>query len=236
MNRKIHHFLMIVLLLLLYSCKKDTSISTCEISEQAQNHYLYDAASLAVEYMYENSIADTAEIEIPDQYLTPFLKALGMLYDMPDIPYYDSLILVHRYLNETYGAVFIYNQQEPWIVNWLNGNVPTGNQTADALIQQYNLTVQGSNFSNYLIVKSNRPLNTRSLISEFQQLSGIEHGSPNTYIHFFSKLEGNIQGNNVYLRFYLGYGDCFAGCFGYNYWDYLVNIETCSAQYLGMNL
>lgn len=233
--QKIIQITLIAPALLLYSCSKDVSNGSCEISQEARNHFQHDAASLALEYIYEHQIPDTTEFEIPEQYLNPFMDALGILYDSPNIPYYDSLIVCHRYLNETYGVLLAYNNQETWINNWINGIVPTGNSQADSLILQYNLTAQVLNFLDYIKVTFNHPLNTYQLIHTFKELPGIEHGFPDTYIFFFSKLEGELQGNNVFLRFYLGYGDCFAGCFGYNYWTYQVNLETCSAQYLGMN-
>ncbi|MBE2247415.1 MAG: hypothetical protein IAE67_09165 [Candidatus Competibacteraceae bacterium] len=230
-----HSIILISLLATLnYSCTNDPP-APCIVSNDAIDHFKHEAAMLFLNDLYNQQGADTSLVEINSISYQQYLQALAILYDLPNIPYYDTIIQIHCQTNFTHSAVLRYHPSEAWVQNWLAGNLPTGNTTADSLILLYHLNAQHSAINESMLVSSNRPLNMRRLIQVLVELPGIEEGFPNTYYSFFTKLTGNISNNEVLFHFYYGYGDCFAGCMGYDEWRYLVNLETCSAQFLGMN-
>lgn len=235
MLKKLTNIFILIAIIFFSSCDGKDLGKPCEISDEARIYYQYDAASLALEYMHQIQSSDTLSIEIPDEYKTPFLNALGMIYDSPNIPYYDSITLCKRYIDDTYGAMFLFNFDEPWIIKWIEDIFPTGNAEADSLITKYNLVLDKSSLPYYLIVSSNKPLNYKSLINIFKYFPGIKNGFVGTKINYKSKIKGVLDNNLVNLRFYLGYGECNPECLEYNHWDYLINLDNCTIQYLGMN-
>lgn len=235
MLKKITNIILLITIIFFASCDGKDIGKPCEISDEARIYYQYDAASLALEYMQQIQSADTFSIDIPDEYNTPFMNALGMIYDSPDIPYYDSIILCKRYIDDTYGATFLFSFDEPWIINWIEDIFPTGNNVADSLITKYNLVLDKSRLPYFLFVLSNKPLNYKSLVDIFEDFSGIEQGFAGTKINYKSKIKGVLDNNLVNLRFYLGNGECNPECSEYNHWDYLISLDNCTIQYLGMN-
>ncbi len=228
-----------IMFLVLSSCKEEQSAKDCIISENAKEKVKFEAASLALEKMYDEQSSDTILIEIPSHYLNPYLKALGMINDLPEIPYYDSLTSIKNTINYTRKAIFEYEYNQTWIGNWYEGQIPTGNSTVDSLIQQHELMVEPIAGMNRFIVTSSHPLNYFRLIQVFETLPGIIRGYPVPDYSFDTKIEISITDDYyVTIKFFKGYEKCNFlenTCENYWYYEYLVNFTNCTVQFIDTN-
>jgi hypothetical protein len=237
--RKIGLLVVGVIMLVLSSCKEEQTVKDCIISEIAKEKVQFEAAGIALQKIYAEQSADTIFIEIPSHTLTPYLKALGMIYDLPEIPYYDSIISIKNTINYTRKAIFEYENNQTWIGNWFEGQIPTGNSTIDSLIQQHELMVEPIDGMKRFKISSPRPLNYFRLIQVFETIPGIIRGYPVPSYSFDTKIEVTTTDDYyVTIKFFKGYEKCNFlenNCENYLYYEYLVNLTNCTAQFIDTN-
>jgi hypothetical protein len=184
-----------------------------------------------VEYLYEVKSPDTSLVLPPDSILNKYLLPLARLYDERDvIPLLDTLIFqkeIHKLYISSLSLSIEANSSNAWVQNVMNGITPTGNVSVDSLVRLYNLRFQyfrsPGHPQDLWFETFQEPLNTYALGKAFRSVEGVLATTPNQWIYFFTRLAVTPTPAGTVIRFYYGYGDCFAGCFGYDYWTFSVD-------------
>jgi len=229
----------LLLLLLITSCMENNVIGPLVTqtsfryipSNEAREHYLLKATEFAVEYLIATKSPDTNSIIVPEIILNKFLYPLAFLYDScKSIPLLDTLIIqkhIRKQINHCYGSAIKVDTSYLWAKNIKNDILPTGNIIVDSLVKLYSLEFDRDiwwGFQGYAwIFIRHKPLNVWALGNAFRKVPGVFNTEPNTAISFFSDLDVIPSSTQTTVRFYAGYGDCFAGCFGYERWTFTVS-------------
>lgn len=220
----------------LFSCKSDSPIkpidggNTYTPSDSARNHFLADATDFALDYLFDTLSPDTTKIIVPDSILNKYLFPLACLYDKRfEIPILDTLIIqmrIHKYRISSSSLFIRADTTFEWVQNVKAGITPTGNIIIDSLTQLYKLsykTILWGSQGLAWFTTTQPPMNNNALSRAFLSTPGVVKSSPNSLISFTSKLEIIPTSSETTIYLYKGYGDCIAGCFGYDRWTFTVN-------------
>ena len=226
--------LAVMVIILSFSCNTPTSgpLEPAYMpSDSAKAFYLNDATDFAVDYIFASGSRDTASVIVPDSVLDRYLYPLSRLYDKRrEIPLLDMLISVkylHKSLNRSRSLIVQAETSFAWVQNVHKGIFPTGDRIVDSLSYLYGVRFRLPAIWGYAAYQSldtdQPPLNNRALGRAFLRAPGVSVTEPNTYYSFYSALAVTPGVSGTIIRFYEGYGDCPAGCFGYHAWSFSVS-------------
>jgi len=229
----------VLVCLLMSSCNSDPSTgddgspSTYEPSDSARAHFLLDATDFAVEYLIATRSPDQARISVPENVLNSYLLPLARLYDeRARIPLLDTLIIqqrIHKQQNNSYSLLIHAETRPTWVYCVKNKIFPTRDPIVDSLVVRYNLQFEDPILWDFMgttwFATIQPPLNTFALGRAFREAPGVLETTPNFLSSYGTKLEVLPSGSKTLVRFYRGYGDCSAGCPGYDRWTFSVSKE-----------
>ena len=207
-------------------------------TNDARNHFLLDATDFAVDELFASMSPDTSKIFIADSMLIKYLYPLACLYDSRDsIPLLDTLIMqkdIHKEYISNFSLSFLVDTTYEWVQNVKHGVSPTGNNTVDSLVELCSLSFVLPHYWDIHPWISTRqpPINIHALVSVFRTVPGVLYAEPGGILHSFTKLEVMPSSGFTTVIFYYGYGDCWAGCFGYESWTFRVSRDY-KVTYLG---
>jgi hypothetical protein len=230
----------------LFSCRTETPVKPIDDtvhytpSDSAIQYFLSDATDFAVEHLFTTMSPDTSQVIVPDSVLNKYLLPLACLYDKRhEIPLLDTLLVqmqIHKEIISCLGTVIKADTNYEWVQNVRKGISPTGDVTVDSLVQLYNLEftpIYGWGFQGFARIGTRQsPMNSYALGHAFRSAPGVISTQPDYMTHYSSRLIIVLSASEATIYLYKGYGDCPAGCFGYDRWTFSVS-DKFEVNYLG---
>jgi hypothetical protein len=253
----------LLLLAFIVTCsltQAQTYSSSCIPSDSMEIIYRNDACWLANRRTYETNSPYADSITIYEPVVDSIKKALYAFHNMQGaavmdtlkaifshsdfIPGSDSTHITFSGINGEYGLKTItvtINDNTVWGAQWLLGNyTATDNDTVDYLMNRYQLQVtlneyQGYGDSTSYIIRSPLAINTRALVKQFQNITGVAYAYIINAIGSGNNIKAEFSGDNIQLAFQYGCGDCPSGCNLGRNWKFTLNTETdCSVEYVSV--
>jgi len=235
-------FIIILLLLSLINCQKDTSPlngTPSEFTSSDDSHvpisvrslYRLDASYLALNHIYKNKLPDTSSGDIPEHLIDPFYAGLIHIYNCKSIKSVDTITKtspIHSQVSKTLLRFNIgIDTSYSWTKQWLDGNILTGNDTIDNLLIKYNLKPETTNstISKSVSLLSEKPLNTRYLLTIFDSISGVTYAEPAILVGISNHISAQMESSSIKYNFFMGWGDCPSGCLYGHSWELTVSNE-----------
>jgi hypothetical protein len=208
----------------------------CNILSFYVSTYGDDAKELAVRDIYETNNIYIDSILISVNSYVPILRDLTAIYHagLPNITdsIYD-IYHIHTFPIPYLGAIFVeVDTNQLWVKNWMAGNLLSGNDTIDGLMNDYSLVRQ--NFSHYygFVISTTFPLNVRALADAFKKVKGVSESFEDAVAGGGNDITMN---DSIIFREYIfdkAWGDCPSGCIDHHYWKFHV-YPGCAVEYIG---
>jgi hypothetical protein len=207
------------------SVPSDKNLSTSEIQG-----YRSSAATLAVRVMETNAVL-AKEVIIPQDLLESIYRHLVSIHNAQHIRAHHTNILKQPiYAQPDYflKAVLVsVDSTAHWAKKVAVDDTSLGDPAFDEIMQRYKLYVKSidrndSRKSIDLELLSENPLNIKALCKLFARLNGVRYASPNGMIGQSSGIFREAKKNYTLYQFFIGWGDCPAGCMYGHWWTYAV--------------
>jgi hypothetical protein len=237
--------IVIVLLILLHFTFANGQVveSSCEAPDSIVQKYQDDAGVLTLRKFYENELPWADSIEIPDAHSDTVLNALLAVWNAEGLAARDTVVGM---LDIRAGIDYSINMLTlkcdttvSWVEQMENGSFPTENDTINALIENYYLSI--SDIINdtafphlYFFLTADSNCNMPQLSTLFEDVSGVISvfaTSGNVAHLFHENIEIDIYSDNVVLHYSFGWGDCPSGCLNWRHWDFKVYYD-CSVEFI----
>ncbi len=218
-----------------------SSATECEFSDQFEQAFERDAKRLALRYIYESGLPDSADAYIPNEYYEMMLANLAIARNetSEDWQYdvFDSYLIHTNGLPSLDVFRLTLDRNFDWVEEWLRQKTGSGNIQVDQLIKQYGLHIILTDYSDGRLVKveieSSQLLNIRALLHQFRAINGVmeatEISDPaanrSDIIYSVSDL-GKPQ-----LTFRYNWGNCEKACLYQHNWICELNEQNCKVNY-----
>jgi len=202
----------------------------CALVGDGYDLYLNDAGELTMRHMIAEQLPEIDSTELPQEHIERIHKALIAVYNATDsLDSADEVVnqhMIHAFtFNSTNRMYAIVDDSYAWTQEWAAGNTLTGNPDIDNLVNSYNLTLLGLNYSVAVLVSDN-PINMIALANEFQSIDGIQSASPDAIFGDGNDIEMlNYTDDEITLVYSRGWGDCQAGCIYHHYWEFDIDAD-----------
>ncbi len=185
------------------------------------------AARLALRATASETPAAERPVLVPDSLTRPYFDALMAVWNL-EHPARDSVVElrpVYAGGNPSLCCIMVFPAEaSPPMAAWDAGEVHTGVEEIDALVDQYELelrffiTIVGP----FAALQSSMRLDTEALAARFLGLAGIESARPDGFVGEGSDIESRLVGGAIVLDYYYRWGDCPAGCTNEHLWTFRV--------------
>lgn len=195
------------------------------LPDSVKTAYEEDAAQLAMRYVQRRGTAADS-IRLPEDRVELFYNALVHVYTANDISERDDIVEIHTFPRyNTHEAIVAMDTTVAWTEAWLNGERLTGQPDVDALLEDYELSVEHKpNASQpYVLVRSAAPINTLALSRQFEGIEGVAYAEQNGYAGDGNDIEATVEEDAVVLAFRRAWGDCPSGCINEEAWVFSVD-------------
>lgn len=218
--------------------------SSCQSTAVLQTLYGKDIAHMALVYLYDMNLPDTALIDIPQPYIDSVERAMAAVFNLDNQLEADSVMRRHcirqdrriepQHLSGARNGVFLrvkIDTSKTWTNGWRSLNAVTGYAALDGLMAHYNFWVEnytgvaGSLYDHSATIRTDRIINAKAFADSLSKLEGIQHvwyvpaAGDGNYIHY------GCDNGVAYLLFRLGWGDCPLGCTAEKLWYYRVDTQ-----------
>jgi len=193
--------------------------------------YQDDVKSLAVELMLASQSADTNSISIISTYENNVWKGLATIINNGNTSFVDTIFnkacIKKREINNT--ILFIYNPDAEWIQEWKVDNETVNNTEVVALLNNYPYRVSFySNNNPFAALIFDETINLNPLIEQLREVEDFENVRSGEIIG-----DGNdisiIQNDDILtITFKLGWNVCPTGCLYNRYYEFEVDVNTCT--------
>ena len=221
------------LLLFLFALACDDKLPEIELEEidyYIQEAYFDDTVELYIREILGNpKHFNYNDPKLDEKELNKILSVFQAVYNL-EIPETDTVFNFYNIhalkCNCTKSIVMHVNAEAPEIIKLANGEIPTGNQKLDYLLEIYEFdsvrTSYGYPQFSWISVNTEKTYNLLPIIKEFEKIPSIVLAENNG---------GCFDGNNVKLErekdkttidFSIGRGDCPAGCIYRKHWVFAV--------------
>lgn len=194
------------------------------LPDSVQERYEEDAAQLAMRFVQEHN-PDTEAVELPDERVQLFYNALVHVYNAEDIAARDEIVGIHTFPRySTHRALVAVDSTVGWTQEWRAGNRLTGQTEVDALVEEYDLSVEYKAWSSQhtAVLHSEAPINTHALSRRFEAVDGVVYAEPDGGAGDGNDIEAVVEKAAVVLTYSRGWGDCPSGCINHAYWTFRV--------------
>lgn len=201
-----------------------TSPDDSELPDSVRQAYEEDAAQLAVRYVQRRTPGSGA-VELPDDRVELFYNALVHVYNADQIPERDEVVDIHTFPRyNTHEVIVAVDTTVGWTEAWQAGERLTGQPDIDALLEDYELSVEykPSSAQSYALVRSETPINPVALSEQFESIGGVVYAEQNGYAGDGNDIEATVESDAVVLTYSRGWGDCPAGCIHREAWTFRV--------------
>lgn len=205
-----------------------SNVSDSALPDSTRRAYYEDAARLALRERSRTNDPANEPVELPDDLVQTFYRALLLVYNAVDLEARDAVVVdypVHTFFApDLYRLVIGVDTTQAWVKALRRRETLTGEAQVDQLLQQYELAL---NFylpqSTYLVLQSKRPLNIAALGKRFQEVNGVNEAFPNIWLGGDRDIQASMSTRAIHLRYEYGWGDCLSGCLARHYWQFYVH-------------
>lgn len=201
-----------------------TSPDDSALPDSVRQWYREDAAQLAMRFL-QTQDPETDVVELPEERVQFFYDALVHVYNAQGIAARDEIVEIHTFpRHNTHEVLLAVDTTVAWTQAWRAGDRLTGQPEVDALIEEYDLSVEYNawSFQHMVLVRSETPINTVALNRRFERIEGVTYAEQNGYGGDGDDIEATVEGDAVVLTYSRGWGDCPAGCIHRAYWAFRV--------------
>ncbi len=203
------------------------------VPEDTRALYAEDAAQLVLrEITMEGAPAAASEVEFPVVMVEGVFNALLHVYNLRHQAR-DSVATLFRIhvfpATSTHEVVVEVNTRVGWVDAWLRGERLTGNAEIDDLVTRFDLHLtkvfSPAPAATFVVLFSERPLNTLALADRFLGIDGVEAAAPNQFAGAGNDIRIQVQATSVRLTYSVGFGDCPSGCISRHNWHFDVHSD-----------
>jgi hypothetical protein len=212
----------------IFHWKEDPEITEAndqKLTEEQQNQYRRDAEILAVRYI---NTKDSTQTEIPNGLINLLYNGLVHIAtsDLSEAYEVTKSYPIHARMPKPRDIIIYPDSSASWITAWRNGKTITGNKEIDALISQFNFTLNDYRELEALpecraTLESDHAINSYAVARLFENLDTIKKAGSDSFTD-----ENDISvlffDDHLQYRFVYGYGDCPAGCIYQHVWKFHV--------------
>ena len=217
--------------ILLWGCDAagPTSPDPSLITPEEEAAYAEDAAVLA--FRHQLAAGDSQSVELPQSLVADLADVLVRVRTSE----HGGLIegIRARADRSPVRLLVGVESEAGWAAAWRAGDVATGDEAIDGLVETYGLSLERySEALDWGVLVAPRPLNTVALGRRFEAVAGVRYAEPDGLVGDGDDVElGGDGGGGWVLVFSRGSGDCPSGCIDRTYWTFRVVGET--VEYLG---
>lgn len=204
------------------------------VPDSVKQAYQEDAAQLTVRDMQERT-PGTDRVTLPEDRVELFYNALVHVYKEEGIDERSEIEDIHTFPRyNTHEIIVAVDTTVDWTEAWQNGERLTGQSEVDALLEEYELSVeyQSSSSQSYALVRSEAPINPVGLSQQFEPIEGVVYAEQNGYAGDGNDIQATVNPNAVVLVYSRGWGDCPAGCINHESWTFQVE-EDGTVRFAG---
>ena len=234
-------FFIILIVFSQNSLKSQIIPSSCEGDEETITYYTQQAARLTIRWLKGSGSPDTALTTIPEDKLYDVRDALIAVRNAVSLPGYDSIKGCHTRLPDLNNYVLLCDTTSIWAKSWSKGELLTGDEQMDTLIEKFGFEYVEYVYSNqyngaFTEFYTDKIFNVNAVCNEFNKIPGIHMAYtydknaalPSVKLNF--QMENNIRK----LTYSYGWGDCMSGCSMWKHWNVYV-YDNCSVEFIGNN-
>ncbi len=224
-------FAWLLLFLFLLSCDDKLPVAELlEIDVYIQEAYFDDAVELYIReilanpkhFNYNNPELDEMEL---NKILSVFQAVRNL--QIPETDTVFNFYNIHALkCNGTKSIVMHVNTEAPEIIRLANGEIPTGNEQLDYLLETYKFDSVHTSYSYpkfaWLSVNTDNTYNLLPIIKEFEKIPSIVLAENNGGCFDGNNIKLERGNNKTTIDFSIGRGDCPAGCIYRKHWVFEV--------------
>lgn len=222
--------LLLTMVTLVVGCRKSEELTCADIPKSinvdclnytpGQDNLERGARSLSLSYYSEFGITP-ADAFIPDSIWMPYFTALSAVQRAIPLMGCENLapfLEIQPHANPSaYGLSIVVDTSFSWTRNWADGEVVTGVQALDSLVQVYNLNLEyyleeNGEGKGWATLSGDEILNIPVLMGYFDGIDGIMEVGHTGYIADMPNVTAHYEGDDLVLNYSRGYIDCTGGC------------------------
>lgn len=198
--------------------------------------YRDDAARLALRAVMPDIPATERPVEIPDSLTRPYFEALMAVWELSH-PARDSVVdtlRIHTSGHPGLCCILVFpDEGSPLTTAWQAGNVHTGVEEVDRLVDQYGLKLWRfiKIVGPFAALRSSKRLDAEALAARFRGLPGVDRAMVDASIGEGRDIVGHRSEGTLALDYYHRWGDCPAGCIYEHVWTFRVTNGV--AEFIG---
>ena len=209
-----------------------TEPSEIQVSDSIAALYREDAARLAVRIMLDVGGEAADEVEVPRDLWDALYNTILHFHDATELAARDTVVEmfpIHTFPSPVLRELIVsVDSTTWWLQAWKSGQRLTGNSLIDALLDQYDLSLEryyawSHSRSHIVVLAAGRPLNIVALTRRFSIVDGVGYAEPNGMCCDGSDLTIQAENGHWRLEYSLGWGDCPSGCINRRYWTFSVS-------------
>ena len=193
------------------------------VPDSVLQQYQEDAAQLAVRFVHRRT-PEGNPIVLPEDRVELFYNALVHVYNAEQVDGHDEITSIHTFPRyNTHEIIVSVDTTVDWTDAWQAGERLTGQSDVDALLEEYELSVEFEAEQSYALVRSETPINPVALSQQFEGIEGVQYAEQNGYAGDGNDIEATVEETSVLLTYSRGSGDCPSGCINREAWTYRVS-------------
>jgi len=215
---------------------------TCDAPNDIKKMYWDDAIYLSNNLIFSDSLSYMDSVDVPPFYLDTVLWALLAVYNA-HLPATDSVIgyKIHSFALPLNPITVEETANASWVKQLRLGNIPTGDIAIDSLMEKYSLKpirrIRAT--SRQVDFGTDLPVNPNALAKAFRKLPTVKRAFEHlpVMMHSLGKsITAKRHPDYITLTYYLGWGDCPAGCTASHQWvfnvyfDWSVEVVSSTGQ------
>lgn len=212
-----------------YLNKQISNVNKDIVPDSILERYKKEAEILTARLIQADPKLSSSLIRLPNSVIQLFTNALIQVYNANNIAARD--VVIEQYNISVFPQPvtnYFYVKVDTaklWVKKWLSGNLYTGFNDIDTLVDNYKLTVKSNLIlpsATYFFLNCEESLNLLAFCNLLDDINGIDEASPEGTIGDGNNITAEIFDNYVELNYSYGFGDCPAGCISRHYWKFRI--------------
>ncbi len=212
-----------------YLNKQISNVNKDNVPDSVFEQYKKQAEILTARLIQADPKFSSSLIKLPNSVIQLFTDALIQVYNANDIP--EQNIVIGKYnigvfpqpaTNNFYIKV---DTTKFWVKKWLSGNLYTGFNRIDTLVENYKLAINSNIIlptAVYFFLNCQESINLLAFCTLLNEIDGISEAYPESTMGDGNNITAEIFDNYVELNYSYGFGDCPSGCIGRHFWKFRI--------------
>lgn len=214
--------------------------SSCDADDEVIDLRKPIAARLAIRWLRASQSADSSLIQIPQVHLDSIMDALIAVYNAEGLEGHDTLKNCYTSSPDLNHYVILCDTNSPWNNAWSQGNLLTGDNIMDSLLNFLEFEFVEYEFSSnynaaFIEFYTEKIFNVYAVCNLFLKYDEISIAFTYNDNSIESRLLNYSTENGIRkLTYSYGWGDCLSGCTYWKHWN--INVyNDCSVEIVGHN-